>query len=146
MGLAGRWKCTQALFSVELNQSKRNQHTRRIEAASCHVYARSALLVLRANNNFDIRVCGLCCMVQEKHALVIGCCATYAIQKPSFKRPELVAAWVFATPSSCHAAIPQGLYQKAVNMCLQAVSLSINAPSTLTRPIFRPTDTLFFLK
>ena len=84
VGLTGRWKCTQALFSVELNQSKRNQHTRRIEVASCHVCARSALLVLSANNNFDTRLCGLCCMVQVKHSLMTDCCVTYVMHKPSF--------------------------------------------------------------
>ena len=84
VGLAGRWKCTQVLFSAELNQSKRNQHTRRIEVASCHVCARSALLVLRASNNFDTRLCGLCCMVQEKHSLMTDCCVTFVMHKPSF--------------------------------------------------------------
>ena len=111
VGLAGRWKCTQALFSAELNQSKRNQHTRRIEVASCHVCARSALLVLRANNNFDTRLCGLCCMVQEKHSLMTDCCVT---NEASTSRARCL--FVFMTSSTCHAATPQGPDRKAVSM------------------------------
>ena len=127
MRSVGRWKFARSLFRAGLNQSKRNQLTRRIEVASCHVCAGSALLVLRASNNFDTRLCGLCCMVQEKHASVIGCCATYAMQKPSFDVPS---------------SLPPGFPRRHPHVCLQTVSLSINAPSTLTRPIFRPTDTL----
>ena len=109
----GRWKFARSLFRAGLNQSKRNQLTRRIEVASCHVCAGSALLVLRASNNFDTRLCGLCCMVQEKHAFSDWLLCYIRDAKTELRRPELVAAWVSATPSTCVFADGQFVHQCA---------------------------------